>query len=415
MSRLYPCEPGGALTTEELDTWADEFAAVHARLADLFRRAEPRAPVAKYLRGLVPCGERKDGWHLAERLGDPTPDRMQRLLYRVDWDADAAGDRLQRFVIERGGAPEGIGVVDETGFLTKGAHAVGVLRQYRGTAGRVETSQVGAFLSYASPRGPVFRDRRLYLPASWCADPLRRAPAKVPAAGAFQTTPQPAAAMLEHAWAQGGPRRWVAGDEVAGDAPARRATSRRQGGWYVLGGATTTPVWTARPVVLTPTTPHGRPRLAPEAPPPHLVAAVGAAWPASPWQRLTGAEGEKGPRPYAWAAARVVASAEHLPGVDTWLLACRAVSDPAEIAYYLSGAPVDRPLVTLARVAATRDTGGQCLDAGKGEAGLDEYAGRPWPRWHRHSTLAVLAHALLAAIRSLSRHKGGRSPQTWPN
>jgi len=96
------------MTTDELATWAAEFAAFHARLADLFARAEPRAQVAKYLRGLLTCGERKNGWHLAELMGDATPDRMQRLLFQADWDAAAARDRLQQFVVERFGDPDGI-------------------------------------------------------------------------------------------------------------------------------------------------------------------------------------------------------------------------------------------------------------------------------------------------------------------
>ena len=216
---------------DELESWAAEFAAFHARLADLFARAAPRDQVAKYRCGLLSCGERKNGWHLAELEGDATPDRMQRLLYQADWDADAARDRVQQFVIEQFGDPEAIGVVDETGFLKKGTCSVGVQRQDSGTAGRIENSQIGTFLSYASPHGHVFRDRRLFLPQQGADDPARRDRAKVPASVTHQTKPQQAAAMLEHAWAQGVPMRWVAGDEVYGDAPALRATIRAPGRW----------------------------------------------------------------------------------------------------------------------------------------------------------------------------------------
>jgi SRSO17 transposase len=118
------------MTEEELERWQDEFEAFHARFADLFERSESR----KYLRGLLTEAERKNSWQVAEAVGDPIPDRMQRLLYRVPWDADAARDRLQEFVIETFGDPEGIGVVDETGFLKKGTHSVGVARQYTGQA-----------------------------------------------------------------------------------------------------------------------------------------------------------------------------------------------------------------------------------------------------------------------------------------
>jgi SRSO17 transposase len=56
---------------------------------------------------------------------DTTPDRMQRLLYRVPWDAEVARDRLEQVVIERFADPEGIAVLDETGIPKKGTRSVG--------------------------------------------------------------------------------------------------------------------------------------------------------------------------------------------------------------------------------------------------------------------------------------------------
>src|SRR3954470_4493860 len=52
--------------------------------------------------------------------------------------------------IEALGDRDGVLVVDETGFLKKGEHLVGVARQYSGTAGRIENCQIGVFLAYAS-------------------------------------------------------------------------------------------------------------------------------------------------------------------------------------------------------------------------------------------------------------------------
>src|SRR3990170_4167245 len=164
------CGGGVVVQLDDLDGWRDSFEAFHARFAHLFVRRESREQAAKYLRGLLAPVERKNGWQVAEAVGDATPDRMQRLLYRVDWDADAARDVLQRFVIETFGHPDGIGVLDETGFLKKGTHSVGVQRQYSGTAGKIENCQIGVFLTYSTPTGHVFLDRRLYLPESWCQD-----------------------------------------------------------------------------------------------------------------------------------------------------------------------------------------------------------------------------------------------------
>jgi SRSO17 transposase len=400
------------MTSEELAEWADDFEAFHARFAHLFRRKEPRAQAAKYLRGLLAPVERKNSWQVAEAMGDSIPDATQRLLYRAQWDADAARDELQRYIIEVFADAEGIGVVDETGFLKKGNCSVGVKRQYSGTAGKVENCQIGTFLSYATPHGYVLLDRRLYLPEEWCDDAQRRAQAKVPEEVVFETKPEQAIAMLEHAWEQGVPMRWVVGDEVYGDAPALRDTVIQHRRLYLLAVRLHTPVWCERPAVVEPLpSVRGRPRtkvrLAEGAPPATAVEAVVAAWPESRWQRLTVAEGEKGPRTYDWARQRVVESRDGLPGPDAWLLARRSTSDPSDVAYFLSNAPTDTTLLRLAEVAASRYTVEVCIQEAKGETGLDEYEVRHWHSWHRHITLSMMAHAWLTTVRYQAAEKRG--------
>lgn len=408
------------MTPEELEPWAEDFAAFHARFAHLFARSEPKEQAAKYLRGLLSSIPRKNGWQIAEAVGDATPDRTQRLLYRAQWDADAALDELIAFVLETLGDPEGIGVVDETGFLKKGTKSVGVKRQYTGTAGKVENCQVGVFLVYVTPRGQTFLDRRLYLPREWCDDPERRREARVPEEVEFRTKPELAAEMLSHAWQQGVPMRWVTGDEVYGDSAELRDLIRaKEGCDYVLAVSANTPVWTERPALEPPTMETD----SRACPPPYrvegalsltTVAAVVAAWPEQQWQRLTVAEGEKGPRTYDWAYGRVVESRDGLPGPDAWLLARRSLEDPTDIAYYLSSASGNTPLLTLARVASSRYGVEQVIEEGKGETGLDEYEVRYWHSWYRHITLSMMAHAWLVSIRCKAAEKGGPS-RSWPN
>src|SRR5437870_11832840 len=110
------------MTEEELEQWQDEFDAFHARFADLFERSESREQARKYLRGLLAEAGRKNSWQVAEAVGGRIPDRMQRRLCGVAWDADAARERLQQFVIEACGEPEGLGAVDERGFVKTGTH-----------------------------------------------------------------------------------------------------------------------------------------------------------------------------------------------------------------------------------------------------------------------------------------------------
>src|SRR5262245_23402321 len=123
-------------TRRDVERWSDEVAVVGARIGRHFARSEPRRRAIGYLRGLLSDTERKNGWQLAEHLGEATPDGVQHLLARADWDAEAVRDDLIGYVRDHLGDPDGVLIVDETGFLKKGTKSCGVERQYSGTAGR---------------------------------------------------------------------------------------------------------------------------------------------------------------------------------------------------------------------------------------------------------------------------------------
>jgi len=170
----------------------------------------------------------------------------------------------------------------------------------------------------------------------------------------------------------------------------------------VLDVPETTPVFTQpAPVVVPPWSGRGRkptvPRLAPEAPLPQTVQAVAASLSSAAWQDLTVAEGAQGPRTYQFVALRVWESRDGLPGRACWLLLRRNL-DGSEPRYYLSNAPADTPLLTLAQVAAARWVIETEFETAKGETGLDEYEVRSWAGWHHHLTLALLAGAFLLTL-----------------
>jgi SRSO17 transposase len=141
----------------------------------------------------------KNGWTLAEAAGDETPDRMQRLLNRAQWDPDAVRDDLRGYVSDELGTPDAVLVVYETGFLKKGTKSAGVQRQYSGTAGRTENCQLGVFLAYTSAKGRTLIDRELYLPRVWCDDDARREEAGIDKSVTFATKPALGLRMLGRA------------------------------------------------------------------------------------------------------------------------------------------------------------------------------------------------------------------------
>jgi len=366
----------------QVDGWGADLRHLHARIGPRFARSESRQRALAYLQGLLSPVERKNGWQLAEQAGDRTPDGMQDLLNRSPWSAAGVRDDLRAYVIEHLGDDAAVLVVDETGFVKKGTKSVGVKRQYSGTAGRVENCQIGVFLVYAASQGRTFLDRALYLPREWAEDAARCREAGVPAAVGFQTKPQLAQRMLQRAKEAAVPCGWVTGDCVYGADPALRQWLEREQLPYVLAVRADTYLAVPHPA--------GAWRRG--------VQTLAAAVPVDDWQRLSAGDGAKGPRTYDWAR---VPLAEPAPvGWALWLLLRRSLSTPTQVVYYRVYAPAETALPAMVRVAGTRWAIEECFETGKGEVGLDEYEVRRWDAWHRHITLALLAHAYLTVTQA---------------
>ena len=150
-----------------LENWPKYLEDLHARIAHRFRRPEVRERVRRYLTALLGDAQRKNGWQMAEAMGQAQPRGTQRVLNGSQWDVDAVRDDLREYVVEHLGDEErGVLIVDETGFLKKGEKSVGVARQYTRTAGKRENCQVGVFLCYASKEGK--RARRSWTERCTC-------------------------------------------------------------------------------------------------------------------------------------------------------------------------------------------------------------------------------------------------------
>jgi SRSO17 transposase len=138
---------------------------------------------------------RKNCWWLAQQAGHGDPGRLQWLLGGARWDADVLRDALLRLVAKVLAGPDGVLVVDETGFAKKGTLSAAVARQYSGTLGRVDNCQLAVFLGYATSRVRLLVDRALYLPKVWADDTDRRTKAGIPEQVTFATKPQLALTM----------------------------------------------------------------------------------------------------------------------------------------------------------------------------------------------------------------------------
>jgi SRSO17 transposase len=360
--------------------WQSIFESVMARIAGHFARVEPRRTARAFVTGLLSGLPRTNCWTLSEHAGHAGPDKMQNLLSRARWDADAVRDDVRDLAVQHLGDTEAMLVIDETGDLKKGDRSVGTQRQYTGTAGRIENAQVGVFLTYTTAAGHTLIDREIYLPRSWTDDPDRCAVAGIPADTTFATKPALATRMVVRALDAGVPVNWVAGDEVYGNDPQLRVAPEQRGVGYVLAVGCAASIVTATGV--------------------YRADVLAGMVPTRAWQRLSAGQGAKGHRYYDWAWIDI-------PNTDgqsghRWLL-LRRNRRTGELAFYRCYSPRLVGLPVLVRVAGRRWTIEQSFQTSKGQTGLDEHQVRTWKSWYRWTTLALLAHLFLAITTAQAR------------
>ncbi len=244
----------------EFERVAASFTAFHQEFEPLFGRKEAGRRSEQYLRGLlVQQTDRRNAENLAEAIQGATPRTLQRFLTEAPWSSERVIERLQWYVGQRLGLsrPQGVFILDDTGFAKQGKKSVGVARQYSGTLGKVGNCQVGVFMAYASEQGEgegegeghrwehALVDKALYMPHTWTDDPGRCRAAGVPEeAITYQTKAELGLGLLRQAREWGHlAGKWVTADEDYGKVPSLRDALDREGWWYIMEVQCTTQVF----------------------------------------------------------------------------------------------------------------------------------------------------------------------------
>ena len=335
---------------------------------------------------------------------------MQEFVGTAPWDHRPLIEVLVPQVADRLGQPDGIIAFDPSSFPKRGAHSVGVKRQWCGHRGKVDNCQVGVFMGYVGEDDHALLDFRLYLPKEWARDEQRRQECHVPSEVRYQTRQQLCLEMLDE-WAEQVPHAWVTGDDEMGRHTRFRSDLRERGERYVLGVPCTT---TIRDLEAPPPEYEGRGRR-PKAPW-QSVTAWGQSLDPTAWRRFTVRDAEKGPVAIEMVKCQVQTRIERKrTGPAEWLVVTRrpltedrtlearasrdATDQDARYRYHYYLTPTDGcglsfkepSLGELARVIKA----GACIEAsfkrGKGEVGMDEYQVRTWQGWHHHMALSLMA------------------------
>jgi SRSO17 transposase len=389
------------VTSDAVAGQADRLTSFLRRYLPRFYRVEQRATAALVIRGRLGGLERKTSEPIAIEAGLPRKP-IQFFVGSGKWDDEAVMGELRQHIREELAGPEGVVIVDPSGFPKRGAESCGVDRQWCGRLGKVDNCQIGIFLAYATKAGYAPLDRRLYLPQGWADDEARREKCHVPEEVKFQETWRIALDLLDRSL-PGLPHGWIVGDDELGRAAEFRSALRQRTERYVLDVPCNTTV-----------------RDLERRRPPRKKAGVGRrrevpfvradAWaasqPESRWERITVRDGEKGPLVVDAMSVRVRTKQDGRVGPEERLVVIRPVGE-SRVDYALSNASPETPLAEVVRAQRQRHRIEEVFGAGKGEVGLDHYEVRSWVGWHHHMTLCLVALWFLCLER---RRVGGENP-----
>jgi SRSO17 transposase len=391
------------------------FAAYLDSLARAAEHKDRAMPLASYCTGLLLPGERKSVEPMAARLAPQDVQRMHQSLHHfvanAPWSDEALLESVRHFVLpvmKRNGSVVAW-IVDDTGFVKKGTHSVGVVRQYCGQVGKQENCRVAVSLSVATEQASLPIAWRLYLPEIWAKDRKRRKNTGIPEEISFATKPTIALQQIRQAVEQEVARAPVLADAAYGNDSQFREELTELGLAYVVGVQGPTTVWRPGEAPLPAKRWKGLGR------PPKLlrrdeqhqplsVKQLAESLAASAWKTACWREGTKQKLCSRFAARRVrVAHRDYwrsaLPR-EEWLLIEWPTGESEPTKYWLSTLPADTKLLDLVKLAKHRWIIERDYEELKQELGLGHYEGRGWRGFHHHGTLCIAAYGFLVAERS---------------
>jgi len=372
-----------------------------ALFGDCFRRADTRAHLTTYVRGLLSDLPRKSVEPIALHTG-VAPRTLQQFLSLLAWDHDRLRDHLQQLIATDHASRHAVGICDDTACPKKGDQTPGVQRQYCNATGKLDNCVVTVHLGYAADTFHCLLDSDLYLPRSWAGDRPRCRRAGIPDAVVYRPKWQIALELFDRAVANGVRLAWLTCDEGYGCVPAFLWGLVRRGQPFVAEVPKSFPGW-LRPARLR-RGPRGGLRPSHPASRVDDLARYSPAVRDQPWVAYRVKDGTKGPMVWDVKHARLYPQTEDGdPGRPWHLVVARNALDHDEVKYFVSNAPPRTPVATLLLVAFSRWHEERCFEDEKTELGFDHYEGRNYQGLLRHQRLTALTHLFCSRVRERLR------------
>jgi SRSO17 transposase len=376
------------------------------RLRPHFGRIEAFLQARAYLVAVMSGLVSRNGWSIAEFIGDKAPDKTQRLLNRAAWDTFAAMSSVRSFAVE--GLDEAArkrrrrrgrlraGALDETGQEKKGESTAGVKRQHMGCAGGVANGINTVHLSYVRERiGHALIGFRQWIPEEQVKDVRASLRMALPLGLKFLAKGEIAIEILKESYADGIFFDFICGDEVYGSCTRLREFLESAGQAYVLRVRKNFFLNLRDGRVLA------------------CEDAVKKLLRPGNWEIRSAGKGSKGERWYAWAWIQVD---------DRHCLLVRRHLNSGDLAFHYCYTPAGRRAVMarLVRAAGLRWPVEEGFEFSKDCFGLDQSQVRLYHAIARHTVLVMAAFAVCAVAAALlgdrteTQAESPRSPDQPP-
>ena len=396
--------PKFEVAASDIESFMDELRCFHDEFRDCFQRSETRENIFRYMVGQYGKLKRKSIEPIALAVESGQVRSMQRAISDAVWAEDRMLTKYRSMVNDDMGDPSGVLIFDESGFVKKGEDSAGVHRQYCGSIGKVENSQVGVFSAYASPHGYAFLDNRLFVPEEWFSKEYkhRREKCNFPEDLTFRTKPQLASEMLtEIHREQTIPYKYIVADSIYGHSPAFiEEVEKLDGKIYMVSIAADAQCWLKTPVTMVKKYKYKgekRSKTVLEDPAKKAVTVhqIASSLHNYFWYRRKVSEGTKGPIEYEFSKRMVTLSKDGLPWKTVWLIIRRSIEKTPSYSFFISNAPENTRLSTFVWLCGIRWAIEQCFEEGKTELGMDQYEVRKYPGWNHHMLMVMLSHFFL--------------------
>ena len=371
-----------------------------------FGRSEPADHMGTYVSGQLSDLRRKSIEPIADAAGI-APRTLQQFLSRHAWDEEGMVDIVERIVAVEHSHRCSIGVIDETAHPKKGTKTPGVQRQWCGNTGKIDNCILTVHLGYAADEFHCLLDGELFLPESWSKDRARCRAAGIPDDVVYRPKWQIALELYRRAVGNGVEFRWLTFDEAYGQIPEFLFALDDGGQRYVAEVPPDFTGWLIQPAILQKGQYRGlgRPRKFPRLKVKNTpaISVKNLCRYSHPmrdpsWEMFHIKDGTKGPIVWEVKTAPFHLKRDGLPTWPHWLIYARNATDPNEVKYFVSNAPMGTPLEVILHVAFSRWHVERCFQDEKSQLGLSDFEVRTYLSLRRHVILTAVTHLFLAKV-----------------